>query len=168
MKATPRAHLARAGLEEGEPVAGREPGTWLRQIGPVFTVQQRCCNRKRGGEGGGSSDGNNLSGARGTAGEEASFAAFQGQVECEEGMPGARAASSLCLWLPIPHSLWPQNSVPLSLPTARPLVSHPQAILGLSTALPFPAGWLTNCRVYLLLKVECSPTLCQALHSPFI
>lgn len=49
MKATPWAHLARAGLEEGEPVAGREPGTWWRQIGPVFTAQPRCCNRKRAG-----------------------------------------------------------------------------------------------------------------------
>lgn len=168
VKATPRSHLARAGPEEGEPVAGSAPGTWWRLIGPMFTAQQRCCNRKRGGEGGGSSGGNNLSGARGTAGEEASFATFQGQVECEEGMPSARAASSLCLWLPIPRSLWPQNSVPLSSPRARPLVSQPQASLGLSMVLPFSAGWLTNCKVYLLPRVKCPPTLCQALHSPFI
>lgn len=32
-------------------MAGRGPGMWWRQIGPVFTVQLRCCNRKLAGGG---------------------------------------------------------------------------------------------------------------------
>lgn len=150
VKATPRAHLARAGLEEGEPVAGGEPGTRWRQIGPVFTAQPRCCNRKRAGEGGGSSGGNNLSGARGAAGEEASSAALQGQARCVDGIPGAKAASGLRLPTP---SRGPVNSVPLSSPTAEP-AGQPSPLLALSLGLPFPVGCPPDCRAYLLPSAQ--------------
>lgn len=85
VKATPQAHLATAGLEEDEPVAGREPVVETDRACvycPAEVLQQ-----EEGWGGGGSSGGNNLSRARGIAGEEAISAAFQGQVGCEEGMP---------------------------------------------------------------------------------
>lgn len=147
MKATPQAHLARAELEEGEPVAGREPVVETdraRVYCPAEVLQQ-----EEGWGGGGSSGGNNLSRARGIAGEEASSAAFQGQVGCEEGMPHAKAASSLCLRLP---TTFPGEFSPCPHPELSTLVSHPHSW---SLACSCPSQWDAppNCRLLLLPSV---------------
>ena len=47
-----------------------------RDRASVYCPAARCCNRKRAGGGAGSSGGNNLSGARGTAGEGGQLCCF--------------------------------------------------------------------------------------------
>lgn len=118
---------------------------------PAEVLQQ-----EEGWGGGGSSGGNNLSRARGIAGEEASSTALQGQVGCEEGMLRAKAASSLCLQLPT-HLPWGIQS--LSLPRAEH-VGQPSPLPVLGLRLPFPVGCPTRLQGLIYCPVSSDLTLC--------
>lgn len=78
-------------------------------------------------------------------GREVSSAAFQGQVGCEEGMPGAKAASGPCLLLPA--SLQPQNPAPRPRQGRRSAISspHPQLRAALPSGMPHQTSGFIYC-----------------------
>lgn len=85
---------------EGVPVAGWEPGTWWRQIGPSLLSSRGVATGRRLGRG------RRFPGRKqfiwGTRsswrGRPTRFACFQGQTGREEGLARAKAASRAAFW----------------------------------------------------------------------
>lgn len=130
-------------------MAGREPGTWWRQIGPLFTAGRGVATGRGLGEEEAAQAETIYLEHEEQLGREASSAAFQGQVGREEGMPSAKAASGPCL-VPPPPSLQPWNPALLSSPRAEPVVSHSHPSPQLGAALPIgtahqTAGFICCC-----------------------
>lgn len=86
-------------LREGVPVAGWEPGTWWRQIGPSLLSSGgvACCDRKAAGEEEVPRSGNNLSGARGAAGEggQHGLLVFKAKQDVRKDWPMPRQPAEL-------------------------------------------------------------------------
>lgn len=134
-------------------MAGREPGTWWRQIGPLFTAGRGVATGRGLGEEEAAQAETIYLEHEEQLGREASSAAFQGQVGREEGMPSAKAASSPCLLPPtFPAAL---ESGPAVAAQSRAHVSSPHSQ---APAWGYPSQWDSppDCRFYLLLNVYCA------------
>lgn len=116
-------------------MAGRKPGKWWKQIGPVFTAQRGVATGRGAVGGGGSSGGNNLSGARGAAGVAGQLRRFprpsglcgrHAQRKRSRLWPPAVLAQSGALW-----SATPSPSSQLGLPFS---VGSPTGLPGGATA----------------------------------
>ena len=115
----------------------------------------RCCNRKRAGGGGDGSGGNNLSGARRTAGEG-------GQLCCSPRPSETRGADACCQCSqqsPAPAPCFPaalESSPSVLSRVIRQPFPSPHPLLRCLSQWAAPA----DCRLYLLLNVH----HCSVLH----
>lgn len=106
-------------------MAGREPGARWRPIGPLFTAGRGVATGRGLGEEEAAQAETIYLEHEEQLGREASSAAFQGRAGREEGMPGAKAASSPCLVPPIfPAAL--ESSLAI-VAQSRAHVNHPHS-----------------------------------------
>lgn len=144
-------------------MAGREPGTWWRQIGPLFTAGRGVATGRGLGEEEAAQAETIYLEHEEQLGREASSAAFQGQVGREEGMPSAKAASGPCLVSPTFPAALESSPAVVAQSRARCQPFPPQ-----SPAWGCPSHWDSppDCRFYLLLHVYCTPP--YARHCAFL
>ena len=146
-------------------MAGREPGTWWRQIGPLFTAGRGVATGRGLGEEEAAQAETIYLEHEEQLGREASSAAFQGQVGREEGMPSAKAASGPCLVPPTFPAALESSPAVIAQSRARCQPFPPPVP---SLGLPFPLGQPTRLQVLSAVACILHPAICQALCVPFI